>query len=107
MSGDGTADQDDGKPYGVATEELGPRCPECANDMGPDDVICLTCGYNVNLRQRIQTKKLVHQTGFDVFIWLLPGIQVDGRTGSAADADEIKLPAHEIRGHHQHLGCLI
>jgi hypothetical protein len=60
--------------YGMRDEYLGARCPECAEAMGDDDVICLNCGYNTVTRLKAGVRKVKEQTGGDVFLWLLPGI---------------------------------
>jgi DNA-directed RNA polymerase subunit M/transcription elongation factor TFIIS len=61
--------------YGVTHEYMGARCPYCANAMDSDDaIICLHCGYNTQTRQFVKTRKVVDQTGMDIFLWLLPGI---------------------------------
>jgi len=60
--------------YGMRDEYLGARCPECAEAMGEDDVICLNCGYNTVTRLKARPRKVREQTGGDVFLWLLPGI---------------------------------
>jgi len=65
---------EDENPYGVTEEYLGRRCPDCANAMDEEDVICLHCGYNTTTRQKARTRKVVDITGGDVFMWLLPGI---------------------------------
>lgn len=65
---------DDKTPYGVTEEYLGRRCPECANAMEDEDVICLHCGYNTTTRVRSRIRKVRDVTGGDYFIWLLPGI---------------------------------
>jgi ribosomal protein S27E len=67
-------DEEDSNPYGMTEEYLGPRCPECANEMEEGDIICLHCGYNVRTRERARTKKVVDITGMDYFLWWLPGI---------------------------------
>jgi DNA-directed RNA polymerase subunit M/transcription elongation factor TFIIS len=68
-------DDDDPNPYGVKTLDLSPRCPNCANEMESyDAVICLYCGYNTQKRIVGKTKRVFHQTGWDKFRWLLPGI---------------------------------
>ncbi|MFO0880592.1 MAG: MJ0042-type zinc finger domain-containing protein [Gemmataceae bacterium] len=64
----------DNTPFGVREEYLGRRCPDCANAMEDDDRICLHCGYDTVSRQRARTRKVQEVTGFDVFLWLLPGI---------------------------------
>ncbi|MFO0927804.1 MAG: hypothetical protein U0736_12320 [Gemmataceae bacterium] len=68
------ADDDDHRPYGVTEEYIGRRCPECANALEDDDVICLHCGYNTTTRVRARTRKVRDITGGDYFFWLLPGI---------------------------------
>jgi hypothetical protein len=65
---------DDGKPYGVTTLDLTPRCPHCANEMEDGAVICLHCGYNTHSRDFHRTRKVADITGGDIFLWLLPGI---------------------------------
>jgi hypothetical protein len=60
--------------YGLREEYLGARCPECAEKMGDDDVICLHCGYSTITRTKPKPRKVREQTGGDVFLHLLPGI---------------------------------
>lgn len=60
--------------FGMKDEYLGRRCPECANAIGEDDRICLTCGYDTLSRNRARTRKVQHVTGFDITLWLIPGI---------------------------------
>jgi len=68
-------EEDDGKAYGITTEDLTPRCPECANEMESEDaVVCLHCGFNTLTRQKAKTRKVRHITGGQIFLWLLPGI---------------------------------
>lgn len=67
-------DDNDNKPYGVTEEYLGRRCPDCANAMEEEDRICLQCGYDTMTRAKARTRKVVHYSGFDIFLWLLPGI---------------------------------
>jgi hypothetical protein len=71
---EGENEDGDGKPYGVTTLDLTPRCPDCANEMGEGDVICLHCGYNTMTRTYHRTRKVRDVTGNDIFLWLLPGI---------------------------------
>jgi hypothetical protein len=65
---------DDGKPYGVTTLDLTPRCPHCAEEFEEGAVICLKCGYNTQTREFHRTRKIADVTGGDIFLWLLPGI---------------------------------
>jgi membrane-associated PAP2 superfamily phosphatase len=51
-----------------------PRCPDCANEMEPDAIVCLTCGYNTRTRMRAHTRRTHETTFWDYFIWLLPGV---------------------------------
>jgi predicted Zn finger-like uncharacterized protein len=68
-------DEDDGKPYGVTTLNLLPRCPECANEMADETaIICLHCGYNTVTRKRAETRMVYELTGADYFRWLMPGV---------------------------------
>jgi hypothetical protein len=60
--------------YGLREEYLGARCPECAEKMGDDDVICLSCGYSTITRTKPKPRKIRETTGGDVFLHLLPGI---------------------------------
>ena len=68
-------DDDEGSdPYGVTETVLTSRCPQCANEMEPEDIICLHCGYNTQTRIQSKLKKTYDITGWDWFLWLLPGI---------------------------------
>lgn len=68
-------EDEDANPYGVTHIDLTPRCPHCANELeDEDDVVCLHCGYNTQTRERASTTKTIENTGFDYFLWLLPGI---------------------------------
>lgn len=67
-------DQED-NPYGVNETELPPRCPHCAADLDTRDaVLCLNCGYNLQTREFMRTKKVVERTAGDWILWLLPAI---------------------------------
>jgi DNA-directed RNA polymerase subunit M/transcription elongation factor TFIIS len=69
------SDDEDATPYGVTEEKFSARCPQCANALESEDaVICLRCGYNIVTRVQARTRKVRDVTGFDVFLWLLPGI---------------------------------
>jgi hypothetical protein len=62
-------------PYAVSDLKLAPRCPNCANEMESEEsVICLACGYNTQTRIQSKMKKTYDITGWDYFLWLLPGI---------------------------------
>jgi hypothetical protein len=68
-------DDEDPNPYGVTSQDLAYRCPECANEMESEDaIICLHCGYNTRTRERAKTRKVEDTTGGDYFLWLLPGV---------------------------------
>jgi DNA-directed RNA polymerase subunit RPC12/RpoP len=67
-------EEDDQNPYGLIDADLSKRCPECANEMEEEDVICLTCGYNTMTRERHKTIKTYDNTVTDQVSWLLPGI---------------------------------
>jgi hypothetical protein len=68
----------DPNPYGVTNVDLVPRCPNCTEEMGEHDIICLACGYNTMTRQWGKTKKVVGITVGRHFLYLLPAL------GSAA-----------------------
>jgi hypothetical protein len=72
----GDEDEDeDANPYTFTEEKLSNRCPNCANALESEDaVLCLVCGYNTQTRTQARTRKVRHISGFDVFLWLLPGI---------------------------------
>jgi DNA-directed RNA polymerase subunit RPC12/RpoP len=68
-------DDDDGPVlYGLTETSLAPRCPDCANDMEDDQVVCLICGYNTMTREKGKMVMTYDNTFMDKFIWLLPGI---------------------------------
>lgn len=67
-------EEEEGGAYGLIEEYLGARCPECAEKMGDEDVICLACGYSTITRTKPQVKKVREITGGDIFLHLLPGI---------------------------------
>jgi predicted Zn finger-like uncharacterized protein len=68
-------EDEDSNPYKVTALENAARCPECANEMESEDaVVCLHCGFNTQTRERARTRKIRDVTGFDMFLWLLPGI---------------------------------
>lgn len=53
---------DDKSAYDVQHIELVPRCPNCTFEMGPNDIICLNCGYNTLTREWGKTEKVVGLT---------------------------------------------
>jgi hypothetical protein len=64
----------DGKPYSLTDVHLGPRCPYCAAELPAEDtIICLSCGYHLQTRQRLTPKHTYDITPADVFQWRLPG----------------------------------
>jgi len=69
-------DDDDGgdNPYGVKQVDLTPRCPNCTEEMGPHDIICLSCGYNTLTREWGRTNKTVGITFGQHFMYLLPAL---------------------------------
>ncbi|MFL5242066.1 MAG: hypothetical protein ACJ8FY_08155 [Gemmataceae bacterium] len=67
-------DEGEARPYAVTDIDLTPRCPHCANEMEEGAIICVHCGYNTQTRERFQTRKVIENTGMDIFVWLLPGI---------------------------------
>jgi DNA-directed RNA polymerase subunit M/transcription elongation factor TFIIS len=68
-------EEENSDPYDLRETDLSARCPYCANLMPSEDaIICLECGYNTRTRERHETKKVYHTSGFDWFLWLAPGI---------------------------------
>lgn len=67
-------EDDDPNPYGLIDVDLSPRCPDCANEVEEGAVICLTCGYNMQTREKAKTRRVYDLTGGEHFLWLLPGI---------------------------------
>jgi hypothetical protein len=61
-------------PYGVKHVDLVPRCPNCTQEMGEHDTICLFCGYNTLTRQWGETKKVKGLTFGRHLLYLLPAI---------------------------------
>jgi hypothetical protein len=62
-------------PYGMTEFVLATRCPQCAAEMESEDsIICLNCGYNTRLRQRMTTISTYAHTPLDWTLWLAPGI---------------------------------
>lgn len=68
-------EDDDGKSYGLTTDDLGHRCPQCAEEMeSPEAVVCLNCGFNTQTRSNLKRRKIKDVTPQDRFQWKLPGI---------------------------------
>jgi hypothetical protein len=61
-------------PYGVKHVELVPRCPNCTEEMGEHDIICLACGYNTLTRSWGKTEKKKVNTFGRQFMYLLPAL---------------------------------
>jgi hypothetical protein len=62
------------KSYGMQGMKLGQRCPHCAAEMPSEKaIICINCGYNLQTRSHIGTKRTYDTTSQDVFQWRLPG----------------------------------
>lgn len=40
----------------LSKSRTGHRCPECRQDMQPDDVLCIRCGYNIESGKKLTTK---------------------------------------------------
>ncbi len=68
----------DPNPYGVTTVALVARCPNCTQEMGPNDIICLACGYNTVLRTWGATKKTIGVTTGQHVLYLLPALGAAG-----------------------------
>jgi DNA-directed RNA polymerase subunit RPC12/RpoP len=67
-------DEDGIDPYGIKNVELVPRCPNCTQEMGEHEIICLACGYNTMTRQWGKTEKTIGVTTKRQLIYLLPAI---------------------------------
>jgi hypothetical protein len=67
-------DDNDVNPYGVKTVEIVPRCPNCTQEMGEHDTICLSCGYNTMTREWGKTQKTLALTFQRHLKYLLPAI---------------------------------
>jgi hypothetical protein len=61
-------------PYGVKHVDLVPRCPNCTQEMGEHDTICLLCGYNTLTRQWGKTEKVKGLTFGRHLLYLLPAL---------------------------------
>ena len=49
------------------SEEGGPgrKCPECRKPMGPEDILCINCGYNERLGRKMDVQRPVTQQDRD------------------------------------------
>ena len=62
-------------PYLVTETSLAARCPHCAADIDPPDArICLECGYDLELRDRRDTRVVQQRTAGDFILWHLPTV---------------------------------
>src|SRR5262249_54214419 len=62
-------------PYIMREENLAARCPFCAQTLDPPDSrICLHCGYDMQKRKRVESKKTYEITAGDYFMYHLPTI---------------------------------
>jgi len=62
-------------PYIMREENLAARCPFCAMSLDPPDSrICLHCGYDMQKRKRVESKKTYEITAGDYFMYHLPTI---------------------------------
>ena len=75
--GGGGVDRDE-NPYDVKHVDLVPRCPNCTQEMGNHEIICLACGYNTLTRQWGKTEKTFGITFKRHITYLAPAL------GSAA-----------------------
>lgn len=68
-------DSDPGKGYGFEEQKQDEiaRCPQCAYELeSVDAVVCLTCGYNLLTRRRLQMQKIYERTFMDWVAWYTP-----------------------------------
>jgi hypothetical protein len=61
-------------PYGIKNVDLVPRCPNCTQEMGAHEIICLACGYNTMTRQWGKTEKTIGITAKRHILYLLPAM---------------------------------
>jgi DNA-directed RNA polymerase subunit RPC12/RpoP len=62
-------------PIPLIDVSLKTRCPHCAAEMPNEEaIICLECGYNLQTRTRVATKRTYGVSTQDVTMWRLPGI---------------------------------
>jgi hypothetical protein len=64
----------DPDPYGMKHIDMVPRCPNCTEEMGPHDIICLSCGYNTLTREWGKSQKTIGVTFGQQFKYLLPAL---------------------------------
>ncbi|MCA9215691.1 MAG: hypothetical protein KDB27_21650 [Planctomycetales bacterium] len=50
----------------LSATTTGQRCPNCRKDLGPDDVLCIDCGYRLDSGRVMETKRVVKPTGFSM-----------------------------------------
>jgi predicted Zn finger-like uncharacterized protein len=68
-------DDEDANPYVVIKESDAPRCPHCAKELDPpDSMICLNCGYDMQNRQRKQSRNVIEHTFVDYLLHHLPAV---------------------------------
>lgn len=68
-------EEDDKNPYVMLQEDLSSRCPHCALPLDPPDTkICLHCGYHMQARKRVESKKTYETTAADYLLWHLPTV---------------------------------
>jgi DNA-directed RNA polymerase subunit RPC12/RpoP len=67
-------DEDSIDPYGVTTVDLVPRCPNCTQEMGAHEIVCLACGYNTMTRAWGKTTKTIGVTHQRQIVYLLPAL---------------------------------
>lgn len=68
-------DSDPGKSYGFEEQKQDEiaRCPQCAYELETvDAVVCLTCGYNLLTRKRLQMQKIYERNFMDWVVWYTP-----------------------------------
>jgi hypothetical protein len=43
----------------LSATSTGQRCPECRAEMGPDDILCVQCGYRIDRGSKMEMKRVV------------------------------------------------